>query len=210
VNSFLWSLRRKRKWRRLYGGDRVPTWLEEGPRREVVAAREEGWLPANASVIDLGCGLGYTSQWLADLGHEVLGVDRSKNALKRARARCNAPSLTFRRANLARPLRRAKTYDVVLDLLFLHQLPAGEHQAYAENVRRVSAPGTRLLFVERLTHPRTGEKFTEEERAASIAELLGPAFELELVQRAEMQASRVTDKVWGGVEVRFRHVEVPD
>lgn len=204
MKAFYVSLRRKRRWRQVYDKERRPTWLEEGPRREVVAAREEGWLPSDASVIDLGCGLGYTSAWLAGLGHQVVGIDRSANALKQARAMHSEPTLTFRRANLARPLRGLPTFDVVLDLLFLHQLPQNEHKAYADNVRRVSAPGTRLLFVQRLLHPRTGERFTPDEKAASIGELLGPAFQLERVERTDMQASRITDRVWKGVELRFR------
>ena len=197
------SLRRKRAWRQIYGRDRKPTWLEEGPRREVVAAREEGWLPAGASVVDLGCGLGYTSVWLAGLGHEVLGIDRSGYALEQARARYDGPNLTLRRANLVRPVPHLRPYDVVLDLLFLHQLAPDLHQAYADNLRRVCAPGTRLLYLSRLSHPK-GVRFTREEKAAYVSQLLGPTFELELVQRAEMQASRVTDKVWNGVELRFR------
>jgi SAM-dependent methyltransferase len=197
------SLGRKRLWRSIYRGGRNPTWLEEGPRREVVAAREEGWLPAGASVIDLGCGLAYTSAWLAGLGHEVLGLDRSGDALKRARALHDEPGLTLRRANLTRPLRNVTTYDVVLDLLFLHQLPEAEHAAYADNVRRVSAPGTRLLYVHRLS--RAGSpRSTREEKAAYVSELLGPSFELELVQDAEMQANRIDGKQWKGVELRFR------
>lgn len=197
------SLRRQRAWRQIYGRDRKPTWLEEGPRREVVAAREEGWLPEGASVVDLGCGLGYTSTWLAGLGHEVLGMDRSGRAIKEARTRYDGPNLTFRKANLVRPVRGLRPYDVVLDLLFLHQLPADLHQGYADNLRRVCAPGTRVLYVHRLLD-REGQRHTREEQAERVSQLLGPTFELELVQRAEIQASRVTDKVWNGVEMRFR------
>lgn len=51
-------------------------------------------------------------------------------------------------------------------------------------------------------HQLKGERMTQDEKAQFVSELLGPSFELELVQRAEMQATRET-KVWAGVELRF-------
>lgn len=39
-------------------------------------------------VIELGCGLGYFTKRIADLGVDVLGVDVSETAIRKARARC--------------------------------------------------------------------------------------------------------------------------
>jgi SAM-dependent methyltransferase len=44
-------------------------------------------LPSRARVIDVGCGPGWTVQWLARLGHEVIGLDISQELLAIAEQR---------------------------------------------------------------------------------------------------------------------------
>ena len=41
-------------------------------------------LPAGASVLDIACGSGRHMKWLANLGHQVTGIDRSPEALLEA------------------------------------------------------------------------------------------------------------------------------
>lgn len=47
-----------------------------------------GWLPTPGTVLDIGCGTGGDAIYLASCGHTVVGVDRSAEAIARAREAC--------------------------------------------------------------------------------------------------------------------------
>ncbi|MBN1562484.1 MAG: class I SAM-dependent methyltransferase, partial [Anaerolineae bacterium] len=48
---------------------------------------------AGRTVLDLGCGTGFTSLWLADQGYRVAAVDNNPNMIKIARNRTRGPAL---------------------------------------------------------------------------------------------------------------------
>ncbi len=76
-------------------------------------------LPVDARVLDLGCGAGRSSCYLALAGREVVGLDLAMTGLLRAEAfrrRAEIPSVTFARANLFRPPVGPETVDAALFL----------------------------------------------------------------------------------------------
>ena len=117
-------VRRRFRWEREWGKEsKQPTWLVEGPREQVQAAREDGWIEPGASVVDLGCGMGNTAAWLAEQGHRVWAVDFAWSAIRRGRARYGTvPGLRLDRVDVTRPMRVDQPFDVVLDLGCVHQL----------------------------------------------------------------------------------------
>jgi SAM-dependent methyltransferase len=177
---------RRRQWDDRWGrADFQPPWLYEEVRPQVEAAQESGWIPAGASVVDLGCGLGHTSAWLAARGHRVLAMDISNAAIERARALHDMPGLTLRRADVSRRLRGATTHDVVLDLGCLHQLPARVLPQYRANIRRLTRPGSRLLLILRIRAGDPGAP-TVDGRAGFVGGVLGPGFELDSAAPLEL------------------------
>jgi len=77
-----WTHRRYRhRWeRRWLNPEFSPFWKTDQPQEELVDAIESGWFPKNQRVIDLGCGNGEVSRWLAGQGFAVLGLDYSATA----------------------------------------------------------------------------------------------------------------------------------
>jgi len=100
-------------------------------------------LPEGAAVLDLGCGSGkLLTRYLAERFH-VTGVELSSRMVKLAR--CNAPSATFIRADMASVQLPPERFDGVCAFYSLTHLPPGELPALLRRVARWLKPGG--LFV---------------------------------------------------------------
>ncbi|WP_245155161.1 class I SAM-dependent methyltransferase [Nocardioides sp. 1609] len=96
-----------------------------------------------ASVLDAGCGTGRIASRLADLGHEVVGLDVDPVMLEEARL--SAPALTWHLADLA-AFDLGRTFDVVL--VAGNTLPLLEDGALGRACTRLAAhvaPGGLLV-----------------------------------------------------------------
>ena len=89
-------------------------------------------------VIEVGCGTGRNTVWLAERAAEIVGLDFSKAMLARARARVNDPTVRFVQhdARVTWPLTDASG-DVVIAMLIL------EH---VEHIETVFAEAARVLI----------------------------------------------------------------
>ena len=193
--------RRRSRWERHWGKGRHPNWLVEGPREQVRAAREDGWIEPGASVVDLGCGMGNTAAWLAEQGHRVWAVDFAKGAIRQGRERYGTvPGLRLEQVDVTRPMRVDTPYDVVLDLGCVHQLPGSARPAYAANVRRLTRPGSRMLVLMRVWGGESAR--TPDEKAVSLRKHLGNDFELVRAEHTQLQGEHA-DSATPGVELRF-------
>ncbi|MBV9278955.1 MAG: class I SAM-dependent methyltransferase [Chloroflexi bacterium] len=97
--------------------------------------------------LDAACGTGRYARWLAERGHEVVGIDASEEML--ALARDKVPGARFLRGELDALDLRDASMDLVVCALALTHLPALD-RAIAE-LGRVLAPGGRLILSD--VHP---------------------------------------------------------
>jgi SAM-dependent methyltransferase len=114
------------------------------PNRFLVA--EVGNLPPGRA-LDLACGEGQNSVWLASLGWRVTGVDFSSVAIDKARERAAREDVTaeFACADLLEYEPEGLASDLVV-VLYLHIDPAGRRTVLARAAGAV-APGGTFLFV---------------------------------------------------------------
>jgi len=101
--------------------------------------------------LDLGCGTGGPTVYLATRGWEVTGVDVVARALRRARARAAAAGVPLRFVHadvsrLADVPSVAGGYNLLFDAGCYHGLSDAQRAAYGEAVRRLAAPGAALLL----------------------------------------------------------------
>jgi len=117
----------------------------DGSEPDGLLTEVAGGLPTGRA-LDLGCGLGSNSIWLARQGWSAEAVDFSDAAIERARhhAASEGVEVSFRVADLT-TLAPTGRYDLVT--LFYVHLPPTERQAVLERVARAVAPGGHLLFV---------------------------------------------------------------
>jgi SAM-dependent methyltransferase len=107
---------------------------------------------AGLDVLDFGCGNGYLSRKLAELGARMTGVDQSEGMLARARAHefQRPVGIRFVHATIASVAAlAAESFDRVVSNYVLHDL-SDYNEAVAE-AYRVLRPGGRFVVV--ITHP---------------------------------------------------------
>lgn len=124
------------------------------PNRFLVAEVAE--LPPGR-VLDLACGEGQNTIWLASLGWEATGIDYSEVAIAKAAARAakDGVEVDFVCGDLVTYEPAAGAFDLVL-VLYLH-VPAGQRiHVHAKASAAVAPGGTFLLLGHDLTNVREG------------------------------------------------------
>jgi SAM-dependent methyltransferase len=127
----------------------APPWEIGRPQPAVVALAGRGGF--TGQVLDVGCGTGENTLYLAGLGHPVLGIDGTPAAIERARTKASQRGVTaeFAVADAFGLAALHRRFDVVLDSAFLHVLPgSGARRAYADQLAAVVIPGGRVHLLE--------------------------------------------------------------
>ncbi|MBN1485964.1 MAG: class I SAM-dependent methyltransferase [Chloroflexia bacterium] len=115
----------------------VVEWVESAP-------------PDPGQALDLGCGTGTNSLYLARHGWQVVGVDISRLAICRARRKAKRAGagrkVRFYRADVSRLDFLPGPFDLALDIGCLHSIPPGRRDAYAAGLARLVRPGGHYLL----------------------------------------------------------------
>jgi len=106
------------RWARVYDHDANPLPALEGPHVRAALVDVGG-----RDVLDLGCGTGRHTAWLAESGAHVTAVDFSKRMLERARRKVRAAHVRFVVHDLHDPLPfEDASFDAVVSGLVLEHL----------------------------------------------------------------------------------------
>jgi malonyl-CoA O-methyltransferase len=164
---------------------------------DAVALRAQPLALAGADVLEVGCGTGKNTGWLAMEARSVLAMDFSRGMLSRARGRVRSERVQFVRADLRTPWPVAdQGFDVVVADLVLEHL---EHLGpFFREAARVLRDRGRLFVCElhpvkqllgsqaRFAAPETGEVVLVPAHLHSVSEYLNAGIEAGLrLARAE-------------------------
>jgi SAM-dependent methyltransferase len=177
--------------RRRYDERDLP-WDQALPPPEVIAFAE-GAAPGRA--LDLGCGMGRASIYLAQRGWICDGVDFIPVAVDLARERAKAAGVEdrvrFFVASVAHLDEFEPSYDLAIDVGCMHNLRGGDLVSYAAGVARLVRPGGEYLLFAHLadeTDGATNARLTEQD----IRALFEDAFALERVERGTTTVREMT------------------
>jgi SAM-dependent methyltransferase len=110
----------------------------------------DGSLPTGKA-LELGCGTGDCSIYLAEHGWQVTAVDYVKQALEKARGKADAAGvvINFARADVTRlsSAGLGDNFGLIVDNGCLHNMSDADRDAYVREVSAMAAPGARLLIV---------------------------------------------------------------
>jgi ubiquinone/menaquinone biosynthesis C-methylase UbiE len=102
--------------------------------------------------LDVGCGTGDTSIYLAQHGWQVTGVDFVLKALNKARAKADAAAMDidFLQADATRLSTEGvgTRFGLIVDQGCLHAISGDDRDKYVREVTAVAAPDARLMLVE--------------------------------------------------------------
>ena len=102
-------------------------------------------------ILDVGCGTGDSSVYLAQHGWHVTGVDFVPKALEKARAKARAAGVPvdFIHADVTH-LSRAGVdtkFQLIVDNGCLHGMSGGDRDLYVQEITAAAARGARLMIV---------------------------------------------------------------
>lgn len=97
-----------------------------------------------ARVLDIGCGAGFLSNYLAVQGHEVTGIDISQNSLEIARKHDSSKQVRYLEANAYTLPFENESFDVACAMDILEHVEKPEQLIYEAS--RVLRPGGLFFF----------------------------------------------------------------
>lgn len=185
----------------LYRLNKAP-W-DNGVRSLLVDLVESGRIKpeADLSVLDLGCGTGSESMYLAGRGFDVVGVDFTPVAIDRARGSADragvADRCRFEVGDVTAPVPGVSgPFDVVLDFGALDDMVGAQRRGMVETIHHYTRPGSVFVlwcfYAHRQDVPRF--KFAGVSRMHNMLtpgeeqELFGDTFDIERVDTPEHTA----------------------
>lgn len=138
-------------WERMYQlpVDEIP-WEIPEPPRELVQVTQQ-MVTTNKRALDLACGTGNYTRYLASLGMNATGVDMSTNALDVARARNETTEHPARfvegDVTRLREVLEETQFDFILDYSLLHHLDDELLKRHAAQFQDLLSPEGSMLVV---------------------------------------------------------------
>jgi SAM-dependent methyltransferase len=125
-----------------------PPWDTGITPPEVVEAIEGAEALKPGRALDLGCGTGTNSLYLAQHGWQVVGVDFAVTAIRKARRKAREVRLAvdFYAADVTRLDFLQPPFDLALDIGCFHTLEAEGRVRYRDQLRRLLRPGACFMF----------------------------------------------------------------
>ena len=159
----------KDHWEQRYGQrERIWSGRVNARLAEVVADMSPG------RALDLGCGEGADTMWLAERGWHVVGVDISETALSRAAADADARGLSdqvdFVQANLSETFPQGR-FDLV-SAQFLHSMVHLDRDPIFAAAARAVVPGGTLLIVDHGAPPPWADPAAHDHVFPGVEEVL--------------------------------------
>jgi SAM-dependent methyltransferase len=132
-------------WTRLYADSTVQKlpWMNQGPFPPLVTAVRDGWLSPPGPVLDVGCGVGTNTFWLATQGFRATGIDIAPGAVAAAESN-RTPGVRnpnfFVDDVLASGLPAAR-FRAGIDVGCFQTLPPRTRGDFSINLARLLSPG---------------------------------------------------------------------
>jgi ubiquinone/menaquinone biosynthesis C-methylase UbiE len=165
----------------------IPPWEIGAPQPAMSALLKKH--PPSGPILDLGCGSGDLSIYLAQLGYQVVGIDFVEKAIANAREKAGslppdvARLLEFQVADASKPSLLKRQFGAVVDSGFFHLFDPEQCDHLVDEVARTLLPGGQYYLHE----------FSVEFAVPNMPRQ---------ISMEELQARFTTDKGWHITEIQ--------
>jgi ubiquinone/menaquinone biosynthesis C-methylase UbiE len=123
------------------------------PERQAELRAIENWLPpifANATVLEMACGTGYWTQFIARSAARIVAIDAAPEMLRIAEARVPHDKVAFRVADAySLPLDLGRFSAAFAGFWFSH-LPKARRHAFLRGLGALLVPGAKVVLLDNL------------------------------------------------------------
>ena len=135
-------------------------WTSEKAPRELIELIEKKIIKP-CKVIDIGCGEGFYSIYLASKGFDVLGIDLSEKAIEYAKENASRKGVNVR--FIAMDISDLKQLDEKFDFVFewaiMHHIPLKKRETYVKNITNLlTKKGSYVSVSFNLRNPYFGQQ----------------------------------------------------
>ena len=134
------------------------------PERQADLRAIERWLPAffaDARVLEIACGTGYWTQFIAPVAANVVAIDAARETLEIARDRVRATNVQFRVGDAYELSSDVATFDAAFGGFWFSHIPKARRQEFLAGLNAALRPGAKVMlidnrYVEGSSSPLTG------------------------------------------------------
>lgn len=92
---------------------------------------------AGKRVLDVGCGDGYGSAYLAEVAAEVTGIDYDESIISKAKNKYKVPNLNFKYMSATELEFESNSFDVICSFQVIEHIPENKLLKYLSEIKRV-------------------------------------------------------------------------
>jgi 2-polyprenyl-3-methyl-5-hydroxy-6-metoxy-1,4-benzoquinol methylase len=116
--------------------------IRQNPRHTKIKKDLSSIIKKGMSVLDLGCGTGITTRYIAELGAKVIGVDLSPKLIEFARENSAHENAKYVVDDITSVDLDKKTFDVICLIDVMEHIPREKIQGLLRNIKRYSNDNT--------------------------------------------------------------------
>lgn len=121
------------------------------PERQQDLRAIERWLPSvfgGRSVLEIACGTGYWTQFLAPAARKILAIDASSETLQIARNRISAGTVEFTVGDAYRLPASGSGFDACFAGFWVSHVPRTQMRDFLLGLHKVLLPGAKVVFLD--------------------------------------------------------------
>lgn len=136
-----------------YYAQRAPEYdrIYRKPERQADLRAIEAWLPplfAGRSVLEVACGTGYWTRFIAPVAARVLAVDAAAETMRIARERVGAARVEFVQGDAYALPVQAGGFDAAFAGFWWSHVPQARLEAFLQGLHRALRPGAKVVFLD--------------------------------------------------------------